>query len=100
MVLNLHRQTSEIRPNLVISRLSIRRLIRSASALDMPVLTMLRQLSFLEASSSRQVQLISHSLRVLLTLFNYVLWFPCFRKATIIKQRNARFPYKPHDQST
>ena len=59
-------------------RFSIRRSIRSASAPAMPVLTVFRQFTLFEASSSKRVQLIPHSLSVLLTLFRYVLWLPRF----------------------
>ena len=59
-------------------RFSMRRSVRSASAFAMPVFTVLRQLSLLEASSSKCVQLIPHSLSVLLTLFKYVLWLTRF----------------------
>lgn len=59
-------------------RFWIRHSVRSSSALAIPALTVWRQLSRTDASSSKRVQPISHSLSVLLTLFRYVLWLPRF----------------------
>ena len=71
------------------SRLSTRGLMRSASALAMPVV---RQWSRLEASSSRCAQLISHSLRVVLTLFRTIK--QCFRNAVIVHSNHMTSPPK------
>ena len=67
------REKKKLNSPSLLGLVSIRRSIWSASALAMPVLTVFHQFTRFEASSSKRVQLIPHSLSVLLTLFRCVV---------------------------